>query len=232
MVNSESRSPLLLIQVTHYSSLTTHHNHYIWSMQIIHALEFWWHQQSWLELAGVITGLLCVYLAAVNNIWNWPFAIVSVAIYIVIFFNTHLYADMGLQVYFMATCIYGWYYWAKKPSSDDKRVPVARITGREIILSIIATVIATFILGTLLKYTPASYPYLDSFCAACSLVAQVFLARKVLENWLIWIFVDIIYVGIYIFKGLDATAVMYAIYVPIALLGYLDWKKDYKKQIQ
>jgi nicotinamide mononucleotide transporter len=88
-------------------------------------------------------------------------------------------------------------------------------------LSAGAVVVFTFILGTLLKYTTASYPYIDSFCTACSLVAQVFLARKVLENWLIWIFVDIIYVGVYLFKDLHLTAVMYAIYVGIALMGYI-----------
>jgi len=198
-------------------------------MQIIHALQHWWQQQSLLEVIGVITGLICVFLAAKNNIWNWPIAIVSVGIYIFIFFDTHLYADMGLQVYFMAMNIYGWYYWAKKPV-DEAKTPVAIITKKEIIYSIIATIIFTVTLGTGLKYTPASYPYIDSFCTACSLVAQVFLARKVLENWLIWIFVDIVYVGVYIFKGLDLTAIMYAIYVGIALLGYLDWRKDYKKQ--
>ena len=106
-----------------------------------------------------------------------------------------------------------------------------RITRQEIVYSIVATVVFTVFLGSVLKYTPASYPYIDSFCAACSLVAQVFLARKVLENWLIWIFVDIIYVGVYIFKHLDLTAIMYAVYVFLALWGYFDWKKDYKKQV-
>ena len=200
-------------------------------MLIIHTLQQWWQQQSLLEVIGVITGLVCVYLAAKNNIWNWPIAIVSVGIYIFIFFDSHLYADMGLQVYFMAMNIYGWYYWAKK-TADENKIPVAIITRKEIIYSVIAIIIFTVILGTGLKYTPASYPYIDSFCTACSLVAQVFLARKVLENWLIWIFVDIVYVGVYIFKGLDLTAIMYAIYVGIALLGYIDWKKDYKKQLQ
>lgn len=199
-------------------------------MQIIHALQDWWQHQTWLEIIGVITGLLCVYLAAVNNIWNWPLAIISVGIYIFIFFDARLYADMGLQFYFLGMNIYGWYYWSRKPATE-KKTPVMRITRREVLLCVIAIIIFTFILGSVLKYTPASYPYIDSFCTACSLVAQVFLARKVLENWLIWIFVDIIYVGVYIFKGLDLTAVMYAIYVGIALLGYIDWKKDYKKQL-
>src|SRR6185312_462191 len=162
-------------------------------MQLIHARQDWWHHQAGLEIIGVITGILCVYLAAVNNIWNWPIACISVGIYIFIFFNSHLYADMGLQVYFMGMNIYGWYFWSHKPESADK-TPVMRITRRETIFSVIAIVAFTVFLGLVLKYTPASYPYLDSFCTACSLIAQAFMARKVLENWLIWIFVDIIYV--------------------------------------
>jgi nicotinamide mononucleotide transporter len=86
-------------------------------MSIIHALQTWWQQQSLLEVTGVITGLLCVYLAAKNIIWNWPFAIISVVIYIFIFWDSHLFADMGLQVYFLVMNIYGWYYWSKKPAS-------------------------------------------------------------------------------------------------------------------
>ncbi|MDB5159327.1 MAG: nicotinamide mononucleotide transporter [Mucilaginibacter sp.] len=198
-------------------------------MGIIHALQTWWQQQSLLEVIGVITGLLCVYLAAKNIIWNWPFAIISVVIYIFIFFNSHLFADMGLQFYFLATNIYGWYYWSKKPASEDK-TPVMRIQRKEGLLSVAAVIVFTFLLGSVLKYTTASYPYLDSFCTACSLVAQFFLARKVLENWLIWVFVDVIYVGVYIYKDLHLTAVMYAIYVAIALMGYFDWKRDWKKQ--
>jgi nicotinamide mononucleotide transporter len=199
-------------------------------MHITHALHAWWQHQSLLEIMGVITGLLCVGLAAINNIWNWPIAIVSVGIYIFIFFDSRLYADMGLQVYFMAMNIYGWYYWSNKPATEEKS-PVMRITQQEVLYSAIAIIVFTIFLGSVLKYTPASYPYIDSFCAACSLVAQVFLARKVLENWLIWIFVDIIYVGVYIFKGLDLTAIMYAVYVGLALYGYFDWRKDYKKQL-
>ncbi|MEN0056331.1 MAG: nicotinamide riboside transporter PnuC [Mucilaginibacter sp.] len=199
-------------------------------MQIIHFLQEWWGHQTWPEIIAVITGLLCVYLAAVNNIWNWPFAIISVAIYIFIFFEAHLYADMGLQFYFMAMNIYGWYHWSHKPASELK-APVILIKKQEVVVAIVAIILFTFILGSVLQYTTASFPYLDSFCTACSLVAQYLLARKVLQNWLIWIFVDIIYVGVYVFKDLHLTAVMYAIYVAIALLGYLDWRKEYRKQI-
>lgn len=190
----------------------------------------WWQQQSWLEITGVITGLLCVYLAAKNIIWNWPLAIISVSIYIFIFYQTHLFADMGLQFYFLAVNIYGWYFWSKKPAGEQK-TPVVLVTKQQLLFSAIAITGFTIILGSVLKYTTASYPYLDSFCTACSLIAQFFMARKVVENWLLWVFVDVIYVGIYLFKDLHLTAIMYAIFAIIAFMGYFDWKKEYKSQI-
>jgi len=196
-------------------------------MAFAQAFQIWWQQQTWQELTGFITGLLCVYLAAKNIIWNWPLAIISVVTYGFIFYEKHLFADAGLQLYFLAMNIYGWYHWSKV-SLLSNLAPVVRITKRQILLSVLGVAGVTVFLGSVLKYTTASYPYLDSFCAACSVVAQVLLARKVLENWLIWVFVDIIYVGIYIFKDLHITAVMYGIYVPIAVIGYLDWKKELK----
>jgi len=205
-------------------------------MHIIHAVEGWLKQQTLLETIGVITGLLCVYLAARNNIWNWPIAIISVGIYIFIFYDARLYADMGLQFYFMGMNIYGWYFWSRRKAVEIK-APVVKVGSKQIVYAAVIVAVVTPTLGLalvklapVLHYTPASFPYLDSFCTACSLVAQVFLARKILENWLLWVFVDIIYVGVYIFKGLDLTAIMYAAYVAIALMGYYDWRKEYSKQ--
>jgi len=207
-------------------------------MEFIKALEAWWQGQSLLELIGVFTGLICVWLAAINNIWNWPFAIICTAIYVYIFAKTALYADMGQNIYLLCINIYGWYYWIKKPKGEEKR-PVLLITRQQILWSVMAVALVTPALGfTLVKlapilhYKPAAFPYLDSFCTACSLVGQLFLARKVLENWLIWIFVDIIYVGIYIVKDLKPTAFMFGVYVIIALFGYLDWRKEYHRQLQ
>jgi len=206
-------------------------------MQIIHELLDWWHQQSWIELIGVLTGFICVWLAAINNIWNWPVAIISVAIYIYVFYNYQLYADMGLQIYFLITSIYGWYFWSKKSVAEIK-IPVTMINKKQIIISVIITVVVTPVLGytlvtlsPILHYKPAAYPYLDSFCTTCSLIAQVYLTRKILENWLIWIFVDIIYVGVYLAKHLQPTAILFFAYIPVALLGYIDWRKEYKKQV-
>lgn len=187
----------------------------------------WFKSQTILETTGVITGILCVYLAAKNKIWSWPFAIISVVIYIFIFWDAKLYADMGLQVYFLIMNFYGWYFWSSK--DDGEKTPVSSITRKEIIFSLIGIIVFTAGLGSFLyRGTDASFPFIDSFCTACSLIAQIFLARKVMENWLIWIFVDIIYVGIYIAKDLHLTAGMYALYVYIAALGYFAWRKEYR----
>jgi nicotinamide mononucleotide transporter len=194
-------------------------------------MELFFTQTGLLEWCGVFTGILCVWLAAKNNIYNWPIAIVSVLIYIFIFYENKLYADMGLQFYFLVMNIYGWYFWRQHKNSKEASTPVSVITKKEIFLSIAGIIVFTFVLGSFLyKKTDASFPFTDSFCTACSLIAQIFLARKVLENWLIWIFVDIIYVGIYLSKGLHATAFMYALYIYIATVGYLAWRKIYREQ--
>ena len=188
----------------------------------------WLQNQSLLETIGVISGILCVWLAARNIIWNWPIAIISVAAYIFIFFEAKLYADMGLQVYFMGMNIYGWYYWSRKPKDADK-VPVKSISKKELLFAVFGVATFTTLLGFFLfKQSDAAFPFIDSFCTACSLVAQLFMARKVLENWLIWIFVDIIYVGVYLAKDLHLTAGMYALYIYIALTGYQAWRKELK----
>lgn len=207
-------------------------------MQILHALQDWWRQQSWIEIVGVITGLLCVYLAAANSIWNWPIAIISTALYVYIFGRASLYADMLQYIYLCGTSIYGWIYWSRHPQTED-RTPVVRISKKQIFISAIVVIIVTPALGftlitfaSKLHYNPPAYPYLDSFCTTCSLVAQILLARKVIENWLIWVFVDIIYVVVYFLKHLQITSGMFAILIIIAIFGYVDWLKTYRKQQQ
>ncbi len=197
---------------------------------IVQWLSTWWAGQTWQEIIAVITGIGCVYLAARANILNWPLAIISVTLYIYIFYQAHLYADTGLQVFFLIMNIYGWYYWSHKPS-DGAIQPVINIKRKEVIMSVAAVTVTTVFLGSALHYTAASYPYLDSFCAACSIVAQLLMARKVVQNWLIWVFVDVIYVGVYLYKDLHLTAIMYGIYLVLAAYGYIDWRKQYRAQV-
>jgi len=205
-------------------------------MQIIHTLQDWWQHQTWQEITGVITGLACVYLAAKNNILNWPVAIISTALYIYIYHKTGFYADMLQYIYLCLTSMYGWYNWGRHPKVEVK-TPIVSITSKQMLYAGLFILILTPVLGyTLitftqkLNYRPPAYPYIDSFCTACSFVAQFFLTRKILQNWLIWVFVDIIYTVIYFKKDLQITAFMFFVLIIIAIVGYMDWKKEYKKQ--
>lgn len=206
--------------------------------QLLQALQEYWHQLSWLEIIAVLTGLLCVYLAAINNIWNWPVAIISTAITIYVMAKAAFYADMLQYCYLTVINIYGWYIWSQKKGLEDKR-PVVSISRRQIWWTLLAVVTISPALGLILvtfsaslHYQPPAYPYLDSFCTVVSLSAQVLMARKVLENWLIWVFVDIIYVIIYGLKHLEAFAFMFVIYIIVAAYGYIDWRRIYWKQVR
>lgn len=183
---------------------------------------------SYLEWFGVITGALCVYLAVKQNILNWPVSILSVLTYIYIFYNAKLYGDTILQVYFLFTAGYGWYYWSyglKKNLISTR--PIVKVTQQEWFIIIAILLIFSAFAGFLLdNYTDTDVPYYDGFCTIASFIAQFLMTRKKLENWLIWIFVDALYIPLYIHKGLFATAVLYFLFLFIALKGYLDWKKN------
>jgi len=186
-------------------------------------------QTSLFEWVGVITTIGCIYLAARENIWNWPVSIISIIISAIIYFENSLYGDFSLQFYFLFTAFYGWYFWLKKKKEDDK--PVVSINFKEWLLAILAVVILSFILGMLLeRYTNTNVPYEDGFCTAMSLVAQIMLTRKIIQNWILWIIVDICYVPLLIYKGLNLYALLYGILVILAVKGYLDWRKTYREQ--
>lgn len=190
-----------------------------------------WILQNYLELAGVITGIVCVWFNSRENILGWPIGLINVSIYFFIFYSSKLYSDMGLQVVYFITGIYGWYYWSQNKNKKTNLKPVSRMNALGWLLSVIGVVVFAAITGFLLsENTDASVPYIDSLCVGASLVAQFLLARKVLENWLIWIAVDIVYIGLFIYKELYLTAGLYAVFIAIAISGYLTWRKTWQSQ--
>ncbi len=196
----------------------------IWQ-QLIQQLQ----QTSWLEWFGFISTIACIYLAAKENIFNWPVSILSIVISAILYFESHLFGDFALQFYFLFTAFYGWWFWLKKKKQEEK--PVVRLSFKYWTVALFVIALLTAILGFLLdKYTPSNVPYEDGFCTAVSLVAQIMLTRKILENWILWIIVDICYVPLLIYKDLSVYALLYAILVVIALKGYLDWRKTYREQ--
>jgi nicotinamide mononucleotide transporter len=184
---------------------------------------------TWPEWIGVITGFICIYLAAKENVWNWPISIISVIAYAWVFFDATMYGDMALQFYFLFTAFYGWYYWIKK--KEDHGKPVVSLKSSDWLLIVVAVAVLSGLLGLFLDhFTDSDVPYADGFCTALSFVAQILLTRKVLQNWILWIIVDICYVPLYIYKHLNLSAVFYAFLVIIAFMGYLDWRKTYREQ--
>lgn len=183
-----------------------------------------------IEILGVVTGFICVWLAARNNIWNFPITILSVFFYIIVFYRARLYADMGLQFYFLGMAIYGWYYWIDRSDSGEEIKPVQRITPALIGIGLVGISLFTVLFGTFLdRQTDAFAPYLDSLCAGGSLFGSFLLSRRIMENWLVWIIVDVIYLYLYVSKELYLTTLLYLAYIVVAVFGYREWKKNWEK---
>ena len=186
-------------------------------------------QTSLFEWIGLITTLICIYLATVENVWNWPVSIISIVISAFIYFKSGLFGDFYLQFHFLFTAFYGWYYWLEKKKENDK--PIVSISLKEWSIAIVAILVFSGVFGILIdKFTLSDVPYEDGFCTAMSFVAQLMLTRKVLQNWILWIIVDTCYVPLLIYKGLNVYAVLYGILVILAIKGYLDWRKIYRGQ--
>ncbi|RZL46871.1 MAG: nicotinamide riboside transporter PnuC [Pedobacter sp.] len=186
-------------------------------------------QTSFFEWAGIVTTVLCIYLAARENILNWPVSIIAIVISAIIYYKSDLFGDFYLQFYFLFTAFYGWYFWITKKKINDK--PVVSINLKQWLFSLASIIVLTIILGWLLdNYTKSNVPYEDGFCTAMSFVAQIMLTRKMLQNWILWIIVDICYVPLLIYKGLNMYALLYAFLVVLAVKGYLDWRKTYREQ--
>ena len=183
-------------------------------------------QQNWLEVLGIITSLICVWLNTRQNIWGWFWAIVSSGIYAVIFWQSNLKSDAELQVVFILLSLYGIYEW--KFSKEEKiMLPVSKISLQLALICLIFLGIFTTISGYLhSQYLEASLPYLDAGLTAISLIATWMTARKYLENWILWIGANIFYVGMYIYKGLNGTSILYILLIILAVKGYRDWKKS------
>ncbi len=186
------------------------------------------------ELLGVLFALIYLWFSIKQKIWLWPFGILTSAFYIYVFYHSRLYADMGLQVYYLIVSIYGWYNWlygGKSGEKDSLRVSTLDLRNALVLLGV--TFVIYWILVWLLHHVPhwlhipsSQLIYWDAFTTAASIVATWMLARKILEQWLIWIIVDLVSMGLYIYKGLDLTAGLFLVYTSMAVVGYIQWEKD------
>jgi nicotinamide mononucleotide transporter len=181
---------------------------------------------SAVEIAGVLTGVVAVWLTTRQNVWCWPVGIVSVLLFVGVFFHARLYGAMGLQVVYAGLAVYGWYAWVKGGPGDGP-LRVSRISPRALTLALGAGAIAACGLAVwLARQTNESLPLTDAATTSFSLVAQWMQTRKFVENWLIWLVVDVVYVGMNLSQGLLWTAALYAVYVALAVAGLREWRQS------
>jgi nicotinamide mononucleotide transporter len=178
-----------------------------------------------LEPCAVVVSVLAVVLTARRSLWNFPLALASVGMYAVIFYRVRLYADAVLQCVFAITLLYGIAQW-RRSRSEDGEVKVRRIDRRTAQWSVLAIAAITAIFGLVLdRATDAALPWIDSGLLGASLVGSVWAARRLLEQWLLWCAVDVAYACVYLYKALYPTALLYAVFIVLALYGWQRWRR-------
>jgi len=184
---------------------------------------------TWLEAVAVATGLLSVWYAKKENILVKLARLGSVLNYVYICFFAKLYADMGINFFYFIMSVYGWYNWSRK-DQDKKTIPISGMDSKEWILSISAFVVFFIVLSySLTHFTDSNVPIWDSLTTAIFLVSMWLMAKKKIENWLGWIVGDIISIPLYAYKGLILTSLQFTIFLIIAVLGYLEWRRKLLK---
>jgi nicotinamide mononucleotide transporter len=179
-----------------------------------------------LEMSGFVLSLLTVLLNIRQLHWAWLFSIAASAIYGVVFYASRLYGDMALQLVFISVSVWGWRQWLRGGTNDAPVLPVTRLDLRGVLLSLTAWLLCFVLLWWFLATcTDTDVPMADGFLTAGSLLGQLLLSRKKLENWHVWILVDALYVALYLHKDLTLTALLYAVFVVMATIGLLAWKK-------
>lgn len=187
--------------------------------------EAWVFEWSPLEGIAAAFGVVSVFLSTRQNIWSWPTAIVNVTLYTIVFYQGQLYGQMGLQTVYLVLSIYGWYQWLH---GGEKRTElrVSRASLRLLAVLGALNVLACVALAWLLRHTDAALPWLDSALTTTSLIAQWMMTRKILENWVIWIVLDVVYVPMFLSQGLYATAALYAAFLVLAFMGLVEWRRS------
>ena len=184
------------------------------------------------ELAAVVFAIAYLLLAVRENVWCWLFAFVSTAIYTVLFWDVSLLMESALNVYYMAMAIFGWYQWTDGGVGRDNgphTLAIQSLSGRQHGLIIISITFLSGVSGYLLsQHSDAAWPYVDSFTTWASVITTYLVTRKYLQNWLYWIVIDAVSVPLYVDRGLNLTALLFVIYIIIAVLGYFNWQKHYR----
>jgi nicotinamide mononucleotide transporter len=177
------------------------------------------------EVLGFATGAACVLLVVDESIWNFPVGIANNVAFLLLFLSARLYADMALQLVYVTLAVAGWMQWARGgPGADRLRVTLAPAAERAVLL--VLSLVATAVLAAYLRRVGDAAPWLDALTTVLSLVAQWLLNGKRLENWFVWITADVLYVWLYVSRGLYLTGALYAIFIGLCLAGLARWVRE------
>ena len=208
---------------------------------------------SYIEAVGTVFGLLCIWYASKEKIFNFYFGLINVTLFAIIFYQIQLYANLLLQIFFFVMNLYGLYAWGKSTSSDD-RLKIRWLSKLQLILTIIASLIAIGILANFINpffntltliavklmqlvipsiampaLQPDPYPLMDAAVTILSIVAMVQMTRKLVENWIVWVIIDLISIVLYAKQGVYFMALEYVLLTAIALNGTIEWIKAARK---
>ncbi|MCY4198301.1 MAG: nicotinamide riboside transporter PnuC [Gammaproteobacteria bacterium] len=183
---------------------------------------------NWFEVSGLVSGLLAVWLLIRQNMWTWPVGLAYAVVSCAVFAEARLYADLILHIFYVGMNGYGWWYWlfagARKRSSA---LPVSKVRARQAWALSVFSVIGILVMGTMLdRCTQADFAYWDSATTVLSFCAMWMMARKYVENWIVWFVVDIAAVALYLVKGLDLYALLYGVYLVMAVAGWMAWNRS------
>ncbi len=183
-----------------------------------------------LEFAAVLTSVLGIWLSTRRKLSSWPVILVSCVLYALVFRREKLYSDMLLQFVYFAFAMYGWWHWWRGVK-EEGIVRVERLSGRGLAAGIVVGAAGSFLLGFLMaRYTDAALPHIDAALTSFSLVAQWWSTRKHIANWWLWIVVDALDIGVFLYKRLYLTSVLFAFLIFLAVLGLRAWNKALREQ--
>jgi nicotinamide mononucleotide transporter len=176
------------------------------------------------ETLGFVTGVACVYLVVKESIWNFPLGIANNLFFLVLFTGARLYADAGLQIVYLALGIQGWHLWLR--GGENRSVlRITRASARLLAALGMVILVGTAGLMAVLRLAKGSAPLMDSFTTVLSLAAQYLLNNKKIENWYFWIAADVIYIWLYISRGLHLTAILYFVFLGLCIAGLANWRR-------
>ncbi len=180
-----------------------------------------------LQIIGVALGLLYLYLEYRANIWLWVVGLIMPVVHGMLYYRSGLYADCAMEVYYILAGVYGLSVWLRRGGKDkESKFAISHATTRVLVTAAgIYAVAHVVIYYLLVNFTDSTVPVWDSFTTACSVVAYWLLSRKYVEQWLVWLVVDVVTVGLYFYKDIPLTAMLYAVYSALAVVGYMRWRR-------